>query len=102
MWQTGNALILLAIGPIHLAVPYGVLRRERWIRPLLVCFPFFQILPFELVGFLFGEPGFLRFYDQKSAMLGFALFLAIYTIAVAAYLYRNQSVCSYFEQITEK
>ncbi len=50
LWQTGDALILLAIGPIHLAVPYGVLQRERWIRPLLVCFPFFQILPFELVG----------------------------------------------------
>jgi len=56
MWQTGNALILLAIGPIHLAVPYGVLRRQQWICPLLVCFPLFQLLPFELVGFLFGGP----------------------------------------------
>jgi len=102
LWQTGNALVLLAIGPIHLAVPYGVLRRERWIRPLLVCFPLFQILPFEFVGFLFGGPGFLLFYYQKFAMLGFALILAIYAIVVAAYLYRNQSVCFYFEKITEK
>jgi hypothetical protein len=102
MWQTGNALILLAIGPIHLAVPYGVLRRQQWICPLLVCFPLFQLLPFELVGFLFGGPSFLLYYYQKSVMLGFALYLAIYAIAVTIYLYRNLAVCSYFEQITEK
>jgi hypothetical protein len=102
LWQTGNAFALLAMGPIHLAVPYGVLQRERWVRPLLVWLPLFQILPFELVAFLFGGPGFLSLIYPKSAMLSFALHLAIWAIAVAVYLYRNQSVCFYFEEMTEK
>lgn len=100
LWQTGNAFALLATGPIHLAVPYGVWQRKKWVRPLLVWLPLFQILPFELVGFLFGGPGFLSFYYQNSTTMG--IFLPIAICAVALYLYRNQSVCSYFEHITEK
>jgi hypothetical protein len=69
---------------------------------MVLVFPLFPLLPFELVEVLFGGPGFLLFYYQKSAMLGFALYLAIYAIAVTLYLYRNWAVCSYFEQITEK
>jgi hypothetical protein len=100
LWQTGNAFALLATGPIHLAVPYGVWQRKKWVRPLLVWLPLFQILPFEMVAFLFGGPGFLSFYYQNSTMMG--IFLPIAICAVALYLYRNQSVCSYFEHITEK
>ena len=100
LWQTGNAFALLATSPIHLAVPYGVWQRKKWVCPLLVWLPLFQILPFEMVVFLFGGPGFLSFYYQNSTMMG--IFLPIAICAVALYLYRNQSVCSYFENITEK
>ncbi len=98
LWQTGSAFVLLAMGPIHLAVPYGVLQRKQWVRPLLVCFPLIQLLPFELKEFFFGKAGFLLTVYQKSAMRGFALFLAIYVIVVAVYLYRTQSVRFYFTE----
>lgn len=98
LWQTGDAFALLATSLIHLAVPYGVLQRKSWVRPFLVFFPFFQILPFELVGSFSKGSASIFFNDQ-----GFILFLeiAVWTILAAVYLYRSQSVCSYFNRMKE-
>ena len=99
LWETGVAFALLAYGPIHLAIPYGVFQRKNWLCPLLVCFPIVQLLPFEVVQLIFGtKGGALSLYQYFPITLGFAIYLAIYAVAVGTFLYANRSVRAYFRQ----
>lgn len=97
LWQTGLVFPLLAYGPIDLAIPYGVVRRTSWVRPFLICLPLVQILPFEVFQLVFGTTGLkISLYQWFPITLGFAIFLAIYTVGAVTYLYFNDSVRSYF------
>lgn len=97
LWRTGLAFALLAYGPIHLAIPYGVFQRTNWVRPVLICLPLVQIMPFEVVQLVFGPQEVqLSLYQYFPITLGFSIFLVVYVIAVGAYLYSNKSVRSYF------
>ena len=76
----------MAYGPIHLAIPFGVVRRTSWVRPFLICLPLVQIMPFEVVQFVFGTKEFqVSLYQYFPPTLGFAIFLGFYAVAAGAY-----------------
>lgn len=92
VWRTGVAYALLLGGPLYLAIPYGVLQRKAWVRPMLVVFPILQLIPFELAHVFGDAPN-----PTPGGLHELALPMTIWALGFGSYLFASRSVRYYFQ-----
>lgn len=90
LWDTGVAFALLMIGPLMLTVGAGILHRRRWVRWLLVVLPVLQLLPFQIVHWLFRAP------DPTPSLQSYVVLCVLWVVLVALYVFGRRSVRGYF------
>ena len=98
-WKRGEPLVVFAWASWMLLIPYGVLRKRKWVRPLLVCFLLIQILSVGIVGFLFNHPKTLNLFNNFNStkdLLWYVFHLSVWGTMAAWYLYYKKTVVEFF------
>lgn len=98
-WKRGEPLVVFAWASWMLLIPYGVLRKRKWVRPFLVCFPLIQILSVGMVGFLFNHPKTLNLFSNFNStkdLLWNVFHLSVWVILATWYLYYKKTVVEFF------
>jgi len=90
MWETRVAYAMLAVGPLMIACGVGIFLRRRWSRFILLIMPVLQLLPFQIVHWLFGAPN-----PTVFSVLGLLVCVVVWFVGVALLL-TSQSVRSYY------
>lgn len=98
-WKRGEPLVVLAWASWMLPIPYGVLRKRKWVRPFLVCFPVIQVLTIGIVCFLFEHPETLRIFNNFNStkdLLWYVFHLSVWVTLATWYLYYKKTVVEFF------